>query len=114
MSESEIASISKPFVPSNTKKNTSWAVTVFQKWRSYWNATASEGERQCQGDLLEKAHVEELNYSLSRFVGEVCYKSGEPYSPYLFAILIAFLIHFLLHCAWAGSNNPLPYIFSLN
>ena len=29
LSESKIASILKPFVPSNTKKNTSWAVNVF-------------------------------------------------------------------------------------
>ena len=34
------------------------------------NATVSEGERQCQSDILDKANVEELNYWLSLFVGE--------------------------------------------
>ena len=45
------------------------------------NATVSEGERQCHSDILEKAYVEELNYWLSLFVGEIRNKSGKPYSP---------------------------------
>ena len=78
MSESEIASISKLFVAVNTKKNTDWALTVFWEWRRGRNAMLSEGEHQCQSDLLEKADVEELNHWLSRFVGEI-EKNGKPY-----------------------------------
>ena len=48
MSEEELDSISKPFVPGNTKKNTDWALTVFRESRSYRNATVSEGERQSE------------------------------------------------------------------
>ena len=71
MSEKELVNISKPFVPGNTKKNTDWALTVFREWQSASNATVSEGERQCHSDILEKAYVEELNYWLSLFVGEI-------------------------------------------
>ena len=35
MSEEEIAEISKVLVPSNTAKNTQWAVGVFTEWRRF-------------------------------------------------------------------------------
>ena len=43
MSESEIASISKPFVTVNTKKNT---YTIFREWRSGLVDTDSGGHQQ--------------------------------------------------------------------
>ena len=57
MSESEVANISKLFVPTNTKKNIDWALTVFREWQSSRIAMASEKKQQCPSD---KAKVEEL------------------------------------------------------
>ena len=52
MSDEEIAEISKVFVPSNTAKNTQWAVGVFTEWRSTRNS-AGGAEQLCPVDLLE-------------------------------------------------------------
>ena len=43
MSEEDMADISKVFVPSNTKKNTDWAVSCFCDWRSVCNAFTMKG-----------------------------------------------------------------------
>ena len=51
LSEEEIAEISKVFVPSNTAKNTQWAVGVFTEWRSVRNS-AGGAERLCPVDLV--------------------------------------------------------------
>ena len=80
MSEEEIAEISKVFVPSNTAKNTQWAVGVFTEWRSARNS-AGGAERLCPVDLLENPVAEDLNYWLARFVAEVRNQGGKPYTP---------------------------------
>ena len=56
MSEEEIAEISKVFVPSNTAKNTQWAVSCFTEWRSARNS-ARGAKRLCPVDLLENPVV---------------------------------------------------------
>ena len=99
MSESEIASISKQFVAVNPKKNTDWALTIFQEWRS---TTIPEGECQCQSDLLEKPDVDELTYWLSHFLwvkfgtrmeSHICRKAFTKFSvDYSFTSSIAILL----------------------
>ena len=81
MSEKDMASISKRFVPPNTQKNTGWAISCFREWRSVHNASKVEGERLCRNDLLENPEADDLNYGLARFVAELRNQSGEPYSP---------------------------------
>ena len=80
MSEEEIAEISKVFVPSNTAKNTQWAVGVFTEWRSARNSAGGD-ERLCPVDLLENPVAEDLNYWLARFVAEVRNQGGKLYTP---------------------------------
>ena len=68
--------ITKGYVPSNTRKQTDWAVHVFSEWRRQRNE--SDKSSQCLADLFE---VPDLNYWLPRFIAEVRNSKGEPYPP---------------------------------
>ena len=46
MSHEEVEMIKKGCVPDNTSKNTTWAMRVFDSWRSFRNESAPE-EEQC-------------------------------------------------------------------
>ena len=81
MSDEEMVEISKVFVPSNTVKNTQWALSCFREWRSARNSAPGDGQRLCPADLLESPVVEDLNYWLSRFVAEVRNQEGKSYTP---------------------------------
>ena len=66
--------ITKGYIPENTRKSTSWALKVFNKWRY----SRESEERNCPDNLLES---EELNYWLPRFINEVRRTDGNPYPP---------------------------------
>ena len=100
MSDEEMAEISKAFVPSNTVKNTQWALACFSEWRSARNksfSVGSGGQRVCPVDLLENPVVEDLNYWLSRFVAEVRNQEGKPYSPRSIHQILCGLQRHMLH-----------------
>lgn len=78
-SDVEMETISKGFVPPNTRKNTSWALNVFFDWKMERNTT--DKSNLCPEDLLENPETELLNFWLSRFVTEVRNKKGEHYPP---------------------------------
>ena len=96
-SEEEIAKLAKGFVPENTKKNNSWALKVFNDWKS--QRSTEDGE-QCPDDLLENPDVTKLNYWLSRFVAEVRRADGNAYPPRTISQLVAALQRRMLE------NNP--------
>ena len=100
MSDEEMAEISTAFVPSNTVKNTQWALACFSEWRSARNksfSVGSGGQRVCPVDLLENPVVEDLNYWLSRFVAEVRNQEGKPYSPRSIHQILCGLQRHMLH-----------------
>ena len=74
-----LSELTKPIVPKNTKKNTSWALRNFNDWRA-------ERERHypqevCRSDLFEHApwNIEELNHWLTIYVLETRRADGQRY-----------------------------------
>lgn len=59
----------------NTKKNTTWALRVFESWRAHRN---SYGESVKE---LHDMNTEEMNYYLGRFIAEARKQDGQPYPP---------------------------------
>ena len=74
----ELEDFSKGYVPANTKKNTSWAVNIFEEWKENRNKMFSDEAEQCPMDVLETGDVGKLNFWLSRFVWN---KKGDCYPP---------------------------------
>ena len=72
-----MATLSKGFVPANTKKNTTWAYKIFLDWRAERNKNTEEDV--CPEDLFDKPDPGKLNYWLLRFVSEVRRQNGKPY-----------------------------------
>ena len=60
--DDEMSLITKGYVPSNTRKQTDWAVRVFSEWRRQRNE--SDKSSQCPADLFEVPDCEQLNYWL--------------------------------------------------
>lgn len=79
-SSSVMDSFRKGYVPSNTKKNTSWALGVFNTWREERNKDEKSAE-QCPLDLLERPTALSLNHWLTYFVVEARRADGQPYPP---------------------------------
>ena len=77
ISDEDMSTICKGYVPPNTMKNTKWSVGVFNEWRWARNSDSSE-EDKCPNDL-ECAEVPSLNFWLSRFVAEVRRSDSQPY-----------------------------------
>ena len=94
MSEEEMPEISRVFVPSNTTKNTEWAVSCFHEWRSARNCVKDSGQKH---DLLENPVVEDLNYWLARFVAEVRNQQGKPYTPQSIHQIVCGLQRYMLN-----------------
>ena len=89
-------------MPSNTVKNTEWALSCFREWRSARNSAPGDGQRLCPADLLENPVVEDLNYWLSRFVAEVRNQEGKSYTPRsIHQILCGLQRHMLSKCPTA-------------
>ena len=94
LAEVEMNSVCKPFVPNNTRKQTDWAVKVFESWCS-----SRDGEN-CPKDLLTRpsTNVEELNVWLCRFVVEARHADGNEYpSATLYQLLAGLLRHARAH-----------------
>jgi hypothetical protein len=96
VSDDDMAKISKEFVPTNTKKNTDWAVSCFREWRSARNTTEVEGERLCPEDLLENPVTDDLDHWLAWFVVELRNQQGRPYAPRSIHQILCGLQHYML------------------
>ena len=86
LSEVQVSSLSSPFVPAATQKNTRWSVGIFNDWMAHRNSLVlAESERvpvgfSDQPDCVCNASV--LNKWLTRFVQEgTCKSSGDPCPP---------------------------------
>lgn len=75
ISEEDIKNLINSQTNDNTRKNTKWAIGVFNEWRS---ARARRGDDIKKFDKLESA---EMNYWLQRFVLEARNKKGDEYPP---------------------------------
>ena len=64
----------QPFVPSNTRKQTDWAMNVFESWRSTRN-----GEKCPAQMLTKKCTVKELSDWLCHFVVEARHSDRKLY-----------------------------------
>ena len=78
-SDEAMKTITKGYVPPNTQKNTSWAMTVFNEWRLPRNSKCTTDK--CPENLFEEPDLGELNRWVSRFITEVRRKDGKPYPP---------------------------------
>lgn len=59
----------------NTKKNTTWALRVFESWRAH---------RYSYGESVKELHdinTEDMNYYLGRSIAEARKQDGQPYPP---------------------------------
>lgn len=73
--DEEISNLVNEKMNANTKKNTKWAVGVFNEWRSF---------RAQNGDMIMDLHMmdaESMNYWLERFIMETRKKNGDEYPP---------------------------------
>lgn len=80
----------------NTKKNTKWAVGVFNEWRSF---------RARNGDVISDLHMmnaETMNYWLERFVMETRKKNGDEYPPKSLYYIVCGLLR---HCRDMNVND---------
>ena len=78
-SDGEVEAARKNAVPSNTARNTNWAVKVWREWRT-------NRFQQCNSTLDCPPHLllcsnSELDYWLSKFVLETRRLDGQPYPP---------------------------------
>jgi hypothetical protein len=75
----------------NTKKNTGWAVGVFEKWRNFRNTGANIANPI---PVLRIMTSEQLNFFLGQFVLEARKKDGTEYRPLsLYYIVCGLLCH---------------------
>ena len=93
-SDEAMKTITKGYVPPNTQKNTSWAMTVFNEWRLARNSKCMT--EKCPENLFEEPEIGELNRWVSRFITEVRRKDGKPYPPRSVHQLLAGLQRFML------------------
>ncbi|CAC5393031.1 unnamed protein product [Mytilus coruscus] len=80
---------SKKFADSTMSK-IKWATTLFKQWKSTRNIRANDpnvGLSQIRVDLAEMS-LDELNYSISRFICEVRKTDGTEYPSYTFYSLV--------------------------
>ena len=92
--ENEIDTITKGYVPDNTKRSTSWAVNVFKEWKAA--RKYEDGDKKCPDNLFDIATSDELNYWLPRFVNEVRKADGLPYPPRSIQLILAGLQRHML------------------
>ena len=70
----------------NTKKNTAWAVRVFEHWRD---------EKNCGIPELVEMTTEQLNFHLGKFILEARKKDGTEYPPRSLYLIACGLLRFL-------------------
>ena len=78
-SDDEVQAARKNAVPSNTAKNTNWAVKVWRDWRGH-RLQMCNSTLDCPPHLLLCSNSE-LDYWLSKFVLEARRLDGQPYPP---------------------------------
>ena len=59
MSDEEMQTIAKGFVPPNRQNNTSWALAVFNEWRLARNMKCTTDK--CPEELFEECNIGQLN-----------------------------------------------------
>ena len=74
-----LTELTKPIVPKNTTKNTSWAIKNFNDWRS--EREQKYPEDICRADIFETTpwNIEELNHWLSIYILETRRTDGKRY-----------------------------------
>lgn len=73
LSETDVKNLIDSQEKANTKKNTTWALCVFESWRAHRNS---------YGEFVKELHemnIEEMNYYLGRFIAEARKQDGQPY-----------------------------------
>ena len=69
-------------IPTNTQKNTDWAVSIFHEWRTWRNCLMkSREDAMWPIPSLKDGPLERLGYWLSRFIVEVKRQDKTPYPP---------------------------------
>ena len=94
----EIEQRERDRIPKKTRQSTGWSVNVYRAWDEFRNThieTLGDEYRSVPVDL-GTTPVEELNYSLTRFILEVMRGDGKPYPANSFhSISTGLLRHFL-------------------
>ena len=93
LSPKSMEQVCRGVVPKNTKKCTSWALRVFEEWRTERN---SVNEESCPENLLEEPKSDLLNYWLARFVVEI---RRPPLGVYILAGLYRYCRECVNHCS---------------
>ena len=101
--DEEIQVLTNGYVPDNTKKNTAWAVKVFNEWRC-----AREFESP-PNDILTVGDADQLNSWIPQFVNEARKADGCPYPPRSIHQLLAALQRYML-----SENHLLPRFMDRN
>lgn len=97
VTNAEIRRGEKERVPVRTRKNTAWAVRVYQAWSQHRNARIETLDGEYSSDPLsfEMTSVEEVDYWLTRFILETRRANGNPYPVNtLYNISTGLLRHF--------------------
>ena len=94
VTSSQIVALQQTAVPANTKKNTSWAINVWDDWAAY---RMRQDPTDCP-PFLFTMQLSELNDWLCRFVVEVRRKDGKHYPPNTLHQLCCGLLRRLREC----------------
>ena len=79
--DDKLNNYSKGYQPQTTISNTSWAMRVFEGWRSARNSAVDFEEDLCPDDLFVKGNKDAISNWLGRFAIEVRRQDGKPYPP---------------------------------
>lgn len=96
VTDEDISNLVNEKMNANTKKNTKWAVGVFNEWRSF---------RAQNGDMIMDLHMmdaESMNYWLERFIMETRKKNGDEYPPKSLYYIVCGLLR---HCRDMNVND---------
>ena len=95
LSHKSMEQVCQGFIPKNTKKCTSWALRVFEQWRTVRNVGNQE---ICPDNLLEEPKSDLLNYWLARFVVEIKREDGKSYPGTSIKGILAGLYRYSYEC----------------
>ena len=94
----------KGFIPDNTKKNTSWAISTFKQWAFSQNQRTRTDEEAIDEEIFaKKSNCEELCRALCLFVVEARKVNGDQYPPQTIFHLLAGLLR---HACSVRPNTP--------
>ena len=89
VTEEDVSRAKKGYVPSNTARNTKWAVANFESWR------LSLGKDLYPEDILLTDDSELLCSCLCKYVLDTRKESGEPYPPKSILNLLSGLLRYM-------------------